>query len=211
MKRSLIAIACLGAAGALPLAASSAPPVRSLSLGASPNPVVYGKATILSGKLTGANNAGKTVTLQEDPYPFGNFSNAGNATTGADGSYAFTRKPPVNTRYRTRQGNLDSSVVTELVRIRVNLLLSDSTPAAGERVTFSGRACPAHDGDRVAIQRRGARRWRTVKRTTLAHATRCSTYSTSFEVARDGRYRTVVAADADHARGISTRRRVNVH
>ena len=185
----------------------------NLTLAAQPTTVVSGRTVTLSGKLTGANNAGRPITLRSDPFPFDNFGNAGTATTNASGDYSFAQKPTVNTRYQARSGNEESAIVTVLVRPRVGLRLSDRTPRAGQRVRFSGRVCPEHDGSRVAIQRRSAGRFRTVARARLRDVagSTCSRYVRRLRVRRDSTYRTIIRAHADHATGISPRRRAIVH
>jgi hypothetical protein len=217
MRRVTLAGCLLAAATALPIAADAhhnpghqgGP--AALSIAAQPNPVVFGRNVTVSGRLTGPNNSGKTVNLQSDRFPFeGNFQNAGNATTNAQGAYSFTRTPPVHTRYRTRQGPNASTVVTVLVRIRVSLRLSDATPEAGQLVRFSGRACPQHDGAEVRIQRRTATgKWRTVRKTVLRDIPNsgCSRYRKRFRVFRDRTYRAVVVRHNDHSTGFSARRR----
>jgi hypothetical protein len=184
----------------------------NLTLGAKPGTVVFGRTTTLSGKLTGNNNSGRQIILQADPFPYDTFSQVGTATTDAQGDYTLAQKPTVNTRYQARAGNEESGIVTVLVRPRVSLRLSDSTPSVGQRVRFSGRVCPEHDGTRVAIQRRTPSGFRTVARTTLKDVpgSTCSSYARGITVRRDSVYRTVIGAHADHARGISPRRRANV-
>jgi hypothetical protein len=186
----------------------------NLSMSASAESVKFGGSVTLSGKLTGPKSDGKNVTLREDPFPFDAFDNVGGATTDANGDYAFTRTPTVNTRYQARQGGEESAVVTVTVSPVISLRVGDRTPPAGRRVRFSGRVCPEHDGAVIAIQRRRAPdRWRTVRQTSLADApgTVCSTYSRRVRVRRDGAYRTFLAADSDHAAGSSRRRRIDVH
>jgi hypothetical protein len=184
----------------------------NLTLAAKPATVTFGRAVTLSGKLTGPNNAGRQVNLRSDPFPFDTFDNAGNATTNAQGDYAFTQRPALNTRYQARSGNEESAMATVLVRPAVSLRLSDSTPRRGQRVRFSGRVCPEHDGSRVAIQRRTAAGFRTVARTTLRDVLgpTCSRYARRLPVRRDGTYRAVLRGHSDHATGISPRRRANV-
>ena len=183
----------------------------NLTLGAQPKTVAFGRTVALSGKLTGANNSGRQVTLRSDPFPFDSFDNAGTATTNAQGDYTFSQKPTLNTRYQTRSGNEESAIVTVLVRPTVGLRLSDPTPRRGQRVRFSGRVCPEHDGSRVAIQRRTRTGFRTVARATLQDipGSTCSRYRRGLRVFRDGTYRAVIRAHADHATGISPRRRAN--
>jgi hypothetical protein len=186
-----------------------------LSLTAKPATVLYGGATVLSGRLTGSNSSGRSVALREDRFPFGDgfkpVANVTNATTNAQGRYSFTVKPGVNTIYRTSVGSQDSPNTLVNVRIRMSLRVSDSTPSVGQRVRFRGRACPAHNGLTVAIQRRSSSgRYRTVRRTTLKAAPTCSSYSRTFRIYRDGRYR-ATADDRDHARGYSRSRFLDAH
>ena len=182
----------------------------NLTLAAQPTTVTFGRAVTLSGKVTGPNAAGRQVTLRSDPFPFDNFDNAGNATTNAQGDYSLTQSPTLNTRYQARSGNEESAIVTVLVRPRVTLRLSDSTPRRGQRVRFSGRVCPDHDGSRVAIQRRTAAGFRTVARATLREVPGCSRFARRLTVRRDGTYRAIIRGHNDHATGISPRRRANV-
>jgi hypothetical protein len=184
----------------------------ALTIAAKPNPVVFGGTVSLTGRLTAADRAGKNVVLESDPFPYeGDFENLRNARTSPSGAYALTDKPTVNTRYRVRQGSLVSPVVTVLVRIRVGLRVGDTTPRAGRRVRFTGRACPAHVGSLVRIQRqRRSGGWATVARTRVKAATVCSRYAKRVRVNRDGAYRAVVAGHADHARGISRTRFLDV-
>jgi len=184
----------------------------ALSLAAKPTPVVFGSATVLSGRLNGSTKAGVTVTLRENPYPFGDGSKpVASAVTNAKGDYSFTRRPSVNTIFGVSAGPTKSPNVTVNVRIRMSLRVSDSTPRVGQRVRFKGRACPAHDGLLVGIQRRSSTgRYVTVRRTRLKAATTCSAYSRAFRIYRDGRYR-VTANDADHARGYSRSRFLDAH
>ncbi|MCA1702832.1 MAG: hypothetical protein LC808_05995, partial [Actinobacteria bacterium] len=186
---------------------------QELSLGAAPNPIVLDRGTVLSGRLKGTNKVGRTVTLDGAPHPFTSFTNnIATTTTSASGDFSFTRRPRLHTRYRVRVGNLFSPGVTVLVRQRVSLFLSDRTPRRGQLVRFSGRSCPAHDGAVVSIQKRTSTGgWRTVRRTRLREASRCSVYSRRLRVYTDGTFRTVVASDADHARGFSRRRSADAH
>jgi hypothetical protein len=217
VKRLTLAGLGMAALAALSIATgSAAAPTHHLSLRAKPDPVVFGKSTRLSGKLTGKNNNSRSVAVQQDPYPYDHFANAGSATTDAQGDYALSTHPARNTRYRAKVGSTTSSIVIERVRIRTSLRLSDSTPAAGHRVRFFGRACPQHDGATVRIQRfsRTKHRWVTKRRTVLRDipGSTCSKYSKRLRVFHDGTFRTVVVSnDKAYANGISRRRHINAH
>jgi hypothetical protein len=219
MKRIVLTVTSLAACALLPAAALAQPKKKqpgNLTI-QTPTTVKFGKSITISGKLTGPNNDNRSIMLREDPFPFGAFDNVNpQATTNAQGEYAFTRSPTVITRYQTRQGSNESQIVTVGVSPAISLSLSDSTPAAGKRVRFSGRVCPEHDGASLQIQRRvGPGRFSTVARTTLADApgTSCSRYSKRVRVRRDGTYRTFLAdtVDADHVAGTSRARRIDVH
>ena len=183
-----------------------------LTVAAKPTTIVFGGATVISGRLRGPNNAGRTVRLRADGYPF----NVGDAVvastqTGSNGSYSFTQRPDRNTNYQVTLGAVRSQRVRVNVRFRMSLRVSDSTPRAGQLVRFSGRACPESDGAVVSIQRQSSSgRYRTVRRTRLRAATTCSTYSRRLRVHRDGRYRATVD-DAARARGYSRSRLLNAH
>jgi hypothetical protein len=168
----------------------------------------------LSGKLTGQNSETRPVTIEQDPFPFDTFIPAGTATTNATGDWTIAHSPTVNTRYRARSGGNESPVVTVLVRPAISLRASDYTPAVGQRVRFSGRLCPEHDGARVALQRRTASGdWRTIRRPLLRDiaGSTCSRFSRALRPRRDGRFRVRFGGDADHAAGNSRVRRLNVH
>ncbi len=216
----LVASVAIAAAACMPVVASATHRpghqrglgAVSLTIAAKPTTVVFGSATVISGRLRGPNNAGRTVALRADGYPF----NVGDTVvartrTSSNGSYSFSQRPDRNTNYQVTLGAVRSERVRVNVRFRVSFAASDYTPRAGQLVRFRGRACPESDGALVSIQRRGADgRYRTVRRTRLRAATRCSTYSRRFRVSRDATYRATVD-DAARARGYSRARFLNAH
>jgi hypothetical protein len=212
----LAVAACAAAATALPAAALAAPPSpHQLSISAQPSPVVFGKSVAITGKLTGTDSAGETVTLRDDPFPFDKFGNPTPTTTTADGSYAFTVKPTVNTKYQATaksKAPATSSELTVLVAARVGFVVGDKTPKVGQTVTFKGRVYPPHDGQSVLLQRRNTSGWKTVATIKLVDAGNVySYYSVKRKVTRDGAFRVIKPADTDHARGRSPRRTLTVH
>jgi hypothetical protein len=181
----------------------------ALSFGVNPNPVVFGRPVLLSGVLGGPEVAAVDVRLEANPYPFAGFKRVAETKTDASGRYAFNQAPGVNTAYRTvasTRPQTQSAAVTVPVRPRVSLGIRRS---GGSR-RFAGSVAPAHTGATIRIQRRVGRRWRTVKRVVLA-GTRDpgrSRYATRIRRARGGLYRACLGPDADHAAGVSARRRV---
>lgn len=201
--------------------ASGQPPVKppgktpaAVSIAAQPNPIVYGTATTISGRLTGTQTAGVTVALLQNPYPYtGGFKQAATTTTDQQGRYAFTRRPKLRNRYQVvvrslPGGPVTSATVVVRVAMRVTLTLSDYTPARGQLVRFGGSVYPAHDGRLVYLQRRTSTgSYVTIARTTLRHAATGprSTFSRRLRVYRSGVYRAYVSGHADHSAGLRTR------
>ena len=195
------------------------PAAAAVSLDARPNPLVFGSLTTLSGKLTGQTKTGVVIRFEQDAtLPYGDSYQPSplTATTGASGNYSVTAKPLVKTQYRAiaqASPPVRSAPRLVLVRTRVGLRLSDSTPRRGSLVRFSGSVTPAHDGLRVLIQKRSpSGRFVTVARPMLRDAgSTNSTYTKRLRILRDGVYRAKLPSDIDHANGISRTRSVTVN
>ena len=220
MHRTIVGLlAALGATAALPLGAVAGQHQNNnVRLSADPNPIRFGNATTLSGKVTGPDHSGVVVTLRADPFPIDADTPFAAATTSANGDFQFTGiMPDRNTRYIVRARTsppVESTAVDVLVRVRVTLRLGDRTPRVGKRVRFYGSAAPQHDGAVVRIQRRRATgSWKTVRLTLLRDAgDERSRYSRRVRIRRDGTYRArVIPEDGDHLSGNSRRRGVVVH
>ena len=207
-----VALALLVTAGS----AQAAPPTpHQLSIAAKPARVVYGSKVAITGTLTGADNAGETVTLSEDPFPFDAFRKLATTQTSATGTYGFVVTPTVNTKYQADAKSKSPATSPEvLVQVapKVTLKVSDKTPAEGQKVKFSGTVAPEHDGQAVQLQRhKSGGGWKTVKTVLLADAgTAPSTYVFKRKITRNGTFRVVKPADADHARGVSPKRKLTI-
>jgi hypothetical protein len=191
------------------------PAPAALTAAATPTTVTFGKPTTLSGKLTGGKSvAGQTIDVEADTAPLeGTYAKVATATTDAAGNWTATNVPAALTRYRARTGKTISPTVDVAVRLRVGIAVSDRTPHRGQRVRFSGRVAPAHDGAVVLVQRRKAGAgWKTVAQTTLLDAgTAVSRYTKRVKVTSTGTYRVRVrSGDTDHLNGTSARRKLTV-
>lgn len=227
--RSLAFAIGLSALAALPVAAASADhkpghqgggggggQAGPLSIAAT-TPIVWGRSTVITGKLQGNANSGVAVDLQADPFPFEDtgFSDVASTATDAKGDYRFVAQPKSHTRYRVvakTSPPTTSAATVVLVRIRVKFTVSDTTPKVGQLVRFSGTACPDHDGKLAYIQRRTSTgSYRTVTRATLTDTGGpCSSYARRVRVRSDGVYRVKVPSrDADHSTGTSRRIALN--
>jgi hypothetical protein len=215
MKTILITIAAVTAAVSLaPGQAPAQNPANTVTLAASPTLITFGGQTALSGQVTGADNAGVKVDLQEDPFPFGEYKNSGlSVSTDASGNYTFTAKPTLLTRYRVNakaKPSIESPHVDVRVRSLVALAVNDRTAKRGQRITFSGTVTPAHAGT-VRLQRRiGTGSFRTIASPALVAGAVNSTFTHTVRVRRTAVYRVRTVADADHVRGTSPKRRVRV-
>jgi hypothetical protein len=164
---------------------------------------VFGRASAVSGQLTGVPSAaGTAITIDQSPYPFRSFNPLATGSTGGGGAYSFPVTPASNTRYRV---TAQTSPPTTSAEVDVLVKKHVTIGVRGSRI--SGLVSPAHDGDPVALQRRSSHGYRTVAAGRLADAgADHSRYR--FTVHRAGVYRTRVPADADHLTGTSTSRRV---
>ncbi|MDQ3936602.1 MAG: hypothetical protein M3340_18430 [Actinomycetota bacterium] len=214
MRRTLLATLA-AALLAAPAAHAQPPSPHALSIAASTPRVVFGEKVALTGQLTGADNAGETITLEEDPFPFGDFKNAATTMTAADGTYRFERTPSLNVKYRSESKGRSAATSPEVlvaVAPRIVLAVSDSTPKAGQRVKFSGTVAPAHDGQKAQIQRRRSDgRYVTVARATLTDAGEAvSNWKRTLTINSSGTFRVVLPKHDDHATGKSRRVRLTV-
>jgi hypothetical protein len=97
----VIALALAVAAAASSPAAAQ--PGLQLAASAAPAQLMLGRPLTVNGSATDAGHpaVGVALALQSDPYPFGGFVTVAHTTSGADGSFAFTRlRPDRNTRVR---------------------------------------------------------------------------------------------------------------
>ncbi len=213
MKRIAITITVV-AMLAMPAALSAQGGPKNLQINPRDAEVRFGGTTTLSGKLTGQNNSGQTVTVERDPFPFGTFEPAGTATTNSSGDWSFAVTPPMNTRYRARTTGAESRTVDVNVRPAISFRLSDRTPAVRQRVVFSGRLCPEHDGTAVALQQRQPNgQWRSIRTLVLKDIVgeTCSSYSRTLRPRRTRAYRVHFNGDGDHVAGNSAVRVARVH
>jgi hypothetical protein len=186
-----------------------------ISFTARPRFVPFGAPTLLAGQLAGGSVAGVRVTLKENPYPFAGLKAVATTRTDTAGRYGFNRTPTVNSQYQVVAASrpaTTSPIQLVFVRIRVSLRLSATRPRSGQRVVFSGRARPAHNGRFVIIQRLVRGRWRAVRRATLVPSLNplFSSYRSSIVIRRGGLYRAHIGHDADHAPGSSGAHRIRL-
>jgi hypothetical protein len=168
-----------------------------LSLGAAPNPVSFGGPVTLTGALTGTGNAGRTVVLQSNPFPYiQGFVNVGNAVvTNPDGGFAFPIiSATITTQYRVflqADPAKASPVLTLGVAFGPTIHVSSHHVRRGHTIRFSGTLVPGLSGVEMVIQRLHRRTWSTVGRTLSRHHTNAPTakYAKRVRIRRGGKYR----------------------
>lgn len=171
-----------------------------LTLGATPNPVAFGKPAVLAGVLSGTGNEGRQVGLQSNPFPYTQgFVNTGNPQViGATGAFAFPLLAVAqNTQFRVlipTKPNIVSPIVFVGAAPRVATTVSATRVRRGQRVRFSGTVKPGQGGERIAIQKLKGTSWRTVAGSiTRRAASGAARYSKRIRIGRGGSYRVFVA------------------
>ena len=171
-----------------------------LTLAATPNPVPFGRPTVLSGALTGTGAAGRQVVLQSNPFPYtqGFVTVSNPQLTGTDGAFTFPLlSVPVNTQFRVlipTRPEVASPIVGVNVAVRVSTNVSARRVHTGRLVRFSGRVTPARPGALVGIQKQRGTRWVTVAGTiTRSAGKRFSRYAKRIRIRRGGSYRVFVS------------------
>ncbi len=208
---SLLTVAAAALAVTSASEAQKPPKPGATTLKASAAQLTFSQPVTLTGKVKGAKQA-MTVTLERRAVDETAFVPAGTATSDGNGDFAFTQRPSKSSVFRATADGGTSPETTVAVAPLVGLKVSDATPRKGQRVRFYGTVRPQHDGTRVAIQRRRADgTWATVRTPLLRDAgSAYSRYSKRFRIRRSGTYRTVIAAHADHAEGVSRERTLTV-
>ena len=216
MRSLLTAAVALAAALALASTgqAQKPPKAGNVSLKASADSITFSNPVALTGKVKGAK-AGVAVALERRAADATVFAPAGTAVTDGNGDFSFAQRPGESSVYRVTAGTTPpatSAAVPVAVAPLVGLRVGDSSPRKGQRVRFRGTVRPQHDGTRVAIQRKRADgTWATVASPRLRDTGRpYSRYSRRLRIRRTGTYRTVIAAHADHAEGVSRERVLTV-
>jgi hypothetical protein len=167
-----------------------------VTLVATPNPLVAGGTTTLSGTLTGTLNANRKIVLQSNPFPYTQgFQQVGNQlVTDAQGNFSFgLQAVAFNTQYRVSLPD-KPSVISPIVVVSVAPIVSTHVTKThvrkGTRVAFSGTLRPAIDGTPMAVQRRKRGQWVTIAGMAAHHnSSASSTYLKHVRITSSGLYR----------------------
>lgn len=199
-------------------APGSSPSKNAVSVVANPGAVIYGRSTVLSGKVTGPKAGGVQVVLEKQSYPYTTpFVPTGAvANTASGGHYAFTVFPRIRTHYRVvakTAAPVTSATVTVGVHYAVSFFVSSLFVHHGARVRFFGSVRPAATGRTVLIQRLSSTGvYRTVARAVLRATTSTtrSSYSKRLRIFRSGTYRVRIRAHLPYGASNSRSRKITV-
>ena len=198
------------------------PAATTLTLAASPTSVLYGGAIQLSGRLqladTAEGIAGETLTLERRPKETTTWSTLATVTTASDGTLEPTQAatPQASTEYRLRHpatpfyAASTSPTATVLVGVRLTARLNRTSMALGRTATISGQVTPAHRGQRIRLQHKQGRIWRTTQSKTLPTAGRYY-FNLRPQTTGTSWWRVYKASDTDHIGDISTTLRLVVY
>jgi hypothetical protein len=142
---------------------------NGLLITANPVSVLVDQGTTLSGILAGSENAGKTIVVQYDVFPFGdNWTNVASGTSDPTGAYSIVGPGLQQTsQVRTTAGTnpvVTSQPITITVGLVATLRASSRHIKRGTKVGFSGSVRPGQAGAPVLIQKRAGAGWKTVAR-----------------------------------------------
>jgi hypothetical protein len=198
------------------------PPVATtLTLTAAPTSVLYGGAVQLAGRLQQADTAGvagKPVTVERRPKGTTTWSALTTVTTASDGTLDPNPQltPQAHTEYRLRHPATPFSAAStsRTVSVRVGVCLTTrrnrTSMALGRTVTISGQVVFAHHGQRIRLQHKQGKAWRTVQAKPLPATGRYS-FAVRPRATGTSWWRIYKASDADHVGAISATLRLVVY
>lgn len=126
-----------------------------LTIQASADPITFGEAVVISGKL--AAGANQPVTLMDRTARQHGFARVAQVTTSSSGEYSFPAQTPVNsTFYKVTGAKASSAVLYEGVKDVLTAQVSATTVQAGQSVTLSGTVSPDHTGHVIYLERQNA-------------------------------------------------------
>jgi hypothetical protein len=175
-----------------------------------------GSAIDVFGVLAGTGNAATAISVQADPYPYGDgWVDVASGRTDATGAYRIPLSPLLqNTQLRTVAATsppVTSQAITISVRVRSSLHVSKRRVRRGQKVRFWGSVEPAQPGASVSIQRRVGHHWRTIASTRQRGSGERSSYTRRVRLYSSGKYRTLARAnDGAHASHTSSGRFIRV-
>ena len=180
--------------------------------------VRYGSVVRASGllSLSGKPLTGRTMGLFAQRVGTTTWSKVASTTTSSTGTFAFSAKPTVNTRYRVGYAGAGTTggsyspiravTVAPVTRISANR----ASLFVGSSVTLSTSVSPNHAGRLVAVQRWSGTHWVTLTWRTLS-STSAASATIKPSVRGYNSYRWYLPAHSDHGSSVSATLKVRVY
>ncbi len=144
-------------------------PVKTVSLGLTPDPAKAGDPVAASGRVqwtrTSKRRCGVKVVLWQRVLPQASFSPVASTVTGPAGRYRFSLPAgtvQTNSDWFATVRGVRSATVDQHMHAVVTLTSTATFAVAGDSETFSGQVTPAYVGQRVWLQQRTGSTWRTL-------------------------------------------------
>jgi hypothetical protein len=188
-----------------------------VTLVATPTSVAPNAPTVLTGQLTGTNNANRDVRVEASQWPYvGGFKQIGNKiVTDSQGNFTFNvLNVPFNTQFRVALAQRPE-VVSPIVAVSVPLTVRTDirtvkTFAHSKKVRFKGSVSPAPGTPSLAVQKKRSGVW-----TTIATAKQWTvnssgvTFKKKVRIGKSGKFR-IVAQDASGKYAVGAGRVVSI-
>lgn len=190
---------------------------RTVTMSVDKGSVVAGRQVTFSGQiLSGDRTCTDNEFVQIRRRVFGTTTFQDMLTTASDaqGRFTFTRRVTQSADYvavATAHDNCreaTSGEVSVLVKVKLAIIASDTTPSRGDRVRIKSAVTPQHDGTKLILQRKKGKRWVKVDAKNLNRRSRAQFVITANFGSRT--FRTLWRSqDAEHetnkSRGITIR------
>lgn len=193
---------------------------RTITLASDKNKIPAGRQFTLSGNLLSSDSScadsNEFIQIQRRIHGTTQYENLFATAPNDQGRFSVTTRGRKSADYIAVAPAHDncqqatSGEVTVLVKVIVQILPSDKTPAKGDRIRIKSSVRPQHDGTKLLLQRKKGRRWVTIDRTTLNKRSignftvRASFNSRTFRTKWKSQH-------ADHETGTSKAVRIRTH
>lgn len=163
-------------ASATPTSSASPGSTRTITLVASDASVQAGADVTLSGRIFSSVTSctdNEFVQIKRRVHGEDAFTDLTSAQSASDGAFTVPLTVTRSADYQAVAPSHDncatatSDPVTVLVKVNVSINVSEFQPQRGDRIAFTGKVSPDHDGSQVVLQRKKGGRWVRVAGDTL--------------------------------------------
>ncbi len=176
-------------------------PVPRITITTTPNPSSAGQRVTISGTAHVFLSTAPVALWQELPNQQ-SFHEVASTNADSSGSYKFVQGPvETNRRWYGVAGGARSATVDQQVSAILTLSSSARTAKVGKVMLLTGHVTPTHVGERLLLQQRTSKGWRTVQSTKIG---RNSAYAFRAVFTRTGHLKLHALLPADRRNARST-------